>query len=195
MPAPVHAPRAPRQRGGITILVTMLLLVLLTIASLALSKSSIRQAITSGTIRQAAQAQNLADAGIEWAVYWVAPDFSSTRATPTSGALSLQGIRDSLQLAGSYGTPAATLSTSDMTLSSASGLTQSFDVTVTLMGQVFPGGTSMNVTRLNATATTATALNLWGVRTNGLLAYSGGPTFVHRREAWFTAAPSTIAVP
>ena len=176
-------------------MVVLVLLVLLTIASLGMSKNAIRQSITASTIRQGAETQNLADAGIEWAVYWVSPDFTGLRATPTSGALSLQSIRDTLQLQGQYGTPATTLSTADMTLATGSNTTQSFDVTMTLMGQVIPTGTSMNPTKLNTTAPTQTALNVWGVRTNGYLTYTGGPTFVNRREAWFTAPPSTISVP
>ncbi len=195
MPAPETPQRDPAERGGITILVVLSLLVLLTIASLAMSKNAIRQGITAGTIRQAAQAQNMADAGIEWTVFWVAPDFSGNRAAPTGGALALQTARDTLQANANFGFAGSPISTADMTVSSAGGITQSFDVAVTLMGQVTPPGGSPNPSRSSASALSATALNLWGVRTNGYLAYSGGPTFIHRREAWFTTATAPVAVP
>jgi hypothetical protein len=180
-----------RETGAITIMVVLLLLVLLTITSLSLSRNSMRTAIASGSVRQSVQAQNVADAGLEWAIYWIAddPNNPAVRPAATGGALALQTSRNSLQAAGDFGAAGATLTSSDFTLPATANASQTFDLTLTYMGQILPYGTSMPLGK-STTDFTPTSLNLWDIRADGNAVYAGGPTFTRRREVWLTLPPS-----
>ena len=184
MPEPVHR---PFETGGITILVVLMLLVLLTLSSLGLSRNAFRSAIVAGTIRQVAQAENVADAGLEWAVYWVAPDPNTPGVKPAASgsALALQQAAATIAQAGSYGTPSSPITGSDLTLSTAGGNTQNFDITVTLMGTVTPFYTGMTTNN----AMVAQTLLLWNLKSNGYISYANGQTYTHRREVWLTLPP------
>jgi Tfp pilus assembly protein PilX len=191
MPNPIHPAGRGHEQGGITIVVTLMLLVLLTITALGLSRNTFRQAVAAGTVRQANMVQNLADAGLEYSIFWVGPD-PGNRPTPTGGALLLNNTRVTAKTDGSQGLPQPTVSHADMTLYSDANTTQRFDVTVTYMGTVIPDNNQVLTQRSSTTAPTATDLDLWGVMANGYLTYAGGVTFVHRRESWFTAPQSTL---
>ena len=179
------------EQGGITIMVSLLLLVLLTITSLAMSKSAVRSAIATGSLRQSYATVNTADAGIEWAIFWLTPDPNNpaTRPAATGGAAALQTSAASLILATKFGIPGSTVTNADMTLPAVDAASQKFDVTLTLMGQVAPGYTGFMSTPSSTTATSAQALYLWCITTNGYMTYPGGPTFTQRREVWLTTPP------
>jgi len=59
-----------RERGGIVILVALMLLVLLSIAAFGLSRTVIREMGISGNVSQAGRAEAVADAGLDWFMAW-----------------------------------------------------------------------------------------------------------------------------
>ena len=185
----------PQERGAVSIMVVLMLLVLLTISSIGMSRNALRSAIASGTQRQAHMAENTADAGLEWAIYWMSadPNTPPKRAAPAGAALALQTQMLAMQAAGAYGTAGATLTPAahtEFSIPSTGAATLTYDVTLNLIGQTTPNLQGFTPGASSPTAPTATSLNLWTVTTNGYVAYPGGPTFVNRREAWVTIPPS-----
>ncbi len=79
--APQHRQRA--QAGGITIVVALMLLVLLTIAAVGMSRNAMRDVVTSGFARQGAMARNVADSGLEWSIHWI--EMQNGAAAPSGG--------------------------------------------------------------------------------------------------------------
>jgi type II secretory pathway component PulK len=61
------------ERGGIAILVALILITLLTVMSVSLARSSIREIAISGTSYRATQTNVTGDSGLDWAVTWLAP--------------------------------------------------------------------------------------------------------------------------
>ncbi len=62
------------ERGGITIVISLVLIVLMSLAAFSLSRNSIRELATSGSIIQGSKASAAADAGLDWYVVWSHPD-------------------------------------------------------------------------------------------------------------------------
>ncbi|MEI6567387.1 MAG: PilX N-terminal domain-containing pilus assembly protein [Verrucomicrobiota bacterium] len=184
--------RNPRsgELGGIAILVTLMLLVLMTVWGVAMSKNALREVILTGTSRQGAQVRNLADTGLEWSIYWMMDDLSNARqvASAGSGAANLQATK--LACLATPGIASNYIQHSDMQLS-ASGVNpiQAFQVKVTYMGSPQEPGTQRELRASSISAASPGSVQLWSVQSDGYLAYSGGPTFIHRREAWFTIPP------
>lgn len=58
------------EQGGVTILTTLGLLVLLTVMVFSLGKSSLRELAVTGTVWQAAKASEAAEAGLDWFILW-----------------------------------------------------------------------------------------------------------------------------
>lgn len=58
------------EQGGITILTTLGLLVLLTVMVFSLGKNSLRELTVTGTVWQAAKASEAAEAGLDWFILW-----------------------------------------------------------------------------------------------------------------------------
>lgn len=175
------------QRGGITILVVLMLLVLLTIAATAMSKNALREAIISGTSRQGAEARSIADSGLEWSILWL--DDANTGA-PDATAQSLKNLASQISDNPSLWGKAQSLSSAGpMVMDPNPDLTKQFNLQVMYMGSKRPEGTSSDP-QTALSNTTASDLACWSVRSEGQLVYSGGgPTFFHRREVWFTALP------
>jgi hypothetical protein len=181
------------EEGAATILVTLFMLVLLTIWAVSLSKNALREAIITGTTSQGSQVRNLTEAGIDWAVYWMMDDLTNSRTTPTStsGAYALRSQKSSLVAAQQTGIITGPISNADMTLS-ATGANPSltFQLYLTYMGNPRLPFTQQDVRATSISAATAGTVQLWAVRSDGSLSYTGGPTFLHRQEAWFTLPPS-----
>jgi Tfp pilus assembly protein PilX len=126
-------------------IVALMLLVMITVGAMGMSKNAIRELAISGTSRQGAMARNVADSGIEWAVYWL-DDGNTTGAADS--ALSLRTLKSQLAAndtqAGVAYDPitlapvTSTLPTppTDMTIGSVSGTTQGFTVALTRMGKL-----------------------------------------------------------
>lgn len=188
------------EAGGITILVALMLLVLLTIAAVGMSRNSFREIVTSGFTRQGAMARNTADSGVEWAVHWIelensnvatgAPAlFRDQRKVLRENQLLHGFARDALTGAAYSvdGTPVA-----DFTLAgSPDGVTQGYTLGLTLMGKGSVSNTSQGITQgtyAPASASTqalAVLPDLWAVRSDAQV-QQGATTFIHAREAWIT---------
>jgi Tfp pilus assembly protein PilX len=194
------------QAGGITIVVTLMLLVLITVGALGMSKNALRELAISGTTRQGSMARNIADSGLEWSVYWMDPT-NSNAATGT--ALQLNNLKTLLKqdqtkagvaydpttlapyLPSTLPNPAA-----DTTLGSVAGTTQGFTVALTSMGKLPITNMSQGVSQGSFTPATGAislqAPDLWAIRSDSQITFGTGPfamTFFHAKEAWV----STIA--
>jgi len=200
------------QAGGITIIVTLMLLVLLTVAAMGMSKNALRELAISGTSRQGSMARNVADSGIEWAVYWMTDDNAGSA---TGTAVKLRDLRtilakddtlsgrafdplastfsstQGLYNGGSLPTPAT-----DMVVGALSGTTQGFTVGLTRMGKL----PIANMSQGNGPAAFAPAQgnislqapDLWALRSDSQITVGSGllsSRFFHAKEAWISSPP------
>ena len=193
---PTKQDRNP-EAGGITILVTLLLLVLLTISALAMSKNALREVIITGTSRQGSQVRNLADTGLEWSIFWLMDDPTGTRpaVAADSGASALRTLKGQLVTSQQTGimSPAIkdTGAVKDMTLTpDGVNPTQRFELFLTFMGNPPLKYTGAIANASSIAAASPATVQLWSVRSDGYIDYSGGTTFLHKREAWFTVPPT-----
>jgi len=191
------------QAGGITIIVTLMLLVLLTVAAMGMSKNAIRELAISGTSRQGSMARNVADSGIEWSVYWME---DKNRVSATGTALGLANLKSKLAkddtLAGrAYSPidqglyPTATLPTppTDMVIGAVSGTTQGYTIALTRMGKL----PIMNMSQGTGPASFSPAQgteskqapDLWALRSDSQVQVGSGllaTRFFHSKEAWIS---------
>ncbi len=193
------------QAGGITILVSLMLLVLLTIAAVGMSRNSFREVVSSGTSRQGAMTRNLADSGVEWSYFWITNSNVAASGTP----LKLKTLKTELllddTLAGKMWDPQSiptsptsteykpngTLQT-DCELPIPAGSTvsqQGFTIGLTAMGKLPIADTSQGVTggafRPASGEVNKQAPNLWAVRSDAQVV-TGPVTFTHAKEAWIS---------
>ena len=178
-------PRPPRslqhpEAGGITILVALMLLVLLTVAAMALSRNALREMIVAGASRQGVETREIADSGLDYAIYWMIQgqdNRPTVSATATSGYQGLIAAMDQLRsnptLSGRYYT---INNDSSMTFNPAPGKTGSFDLQIINMGKLPIVLTSQIDPRLRP--------DLWAIRSDANLTYGGGMTFQNSREMW-----------
>ncbi len=176
---------AHKEAGGITILVVLSLLVLLTVAAIGMSRNSLREIMVAGTVRQGAEVVNTADAGLEWAMFWMYPP-NASGGSPSASANAFLAVLDKLQkdttLVGQPQVLAAT--GSEMIYTNTNGATRQFGLQVTQMGQVSPPGFSVQNQSLWPLA--------WNVRSDAAVNYPSGPTFQHSREMWVTTPVSQV---
>jgi len=172
-----------------------MLLVLMTITAVAMSKNALREVVITGTSRQGAQVRNLADSGIEWSIYWMMDDLTNTRPSPTStsspGALELRDTKADLVAQMKTGVVSDEIyNAKDMKLT-AEGVNpaQYFKLYLTYMGNPKLKFTQADVHASSISAAASGTVQLWAIRSDGYIDYSSGPTFLHRREAWFTLPP------
>lgn len=200
----------PSQTGGITILVALMLLVFLTLVTVGMSRNSFREIVTSGTLRQGAMASNAADAGIEWAMYWLYPGNVPASTAPTPSKLAGPGglatvLLQNPGLWGQYlpvnnfgsatspnfytGPDHQSLTADTTMLNPPAGVTQGFTTALMLMGHLPPTGISQGVSstsfRPAAGGENQFAPDLWSVRSDGQVNYAG-VTFRQSREAWIS---------
>jgi type II secretory pathway pseudopilin PulG len=201
-----HPDLRPSEAGGITIVVALMLLVLLTIAAVAMSRNSLRDIVTSGFTRQGAMARNAADSGIEWGIYWIDLENSATAGVT---ALKLANLKAGLLLDPTLsgkardvdtfvpgtsnpndtyspgGTPPADL----MLPSPAAGVTEGFTLGLTRMGKLpitmMSQGSGTNAFTPAAGTENKNAPDLWAIRSDAQVS-QGGMTFIHAREAWIS---------
>ena len=187
------------EAGGITIVVALMLLVLLTIAAVAMSRNSLREIVTSGFTRQGALVRNTADAGIEWAIYWI---FADNGAASAANALNFTNLQTTLlkdstlagvprditdSTAGTVYVPGGALK-ADLTLPNSPGVVaQGFTLGLTRMGAPTP--TDMSVSTGPGGFSPAGPSQptgwpqLWAVRSDAQV-HQGSIIFVHAKEAW-----------
>jgi hypothetical protein len=181
------------EAGAATILVTLMLLVLLTIWAASMAKNSLREAIITGTSRQGAATRDLTEAGIDWSIYWMMDDLTGTRSTPTagSGAYALRAQKSTMVAAQQTGILSSAITNADMTLPAPnSSSTLSFQVFLTYMGNPVLPYTQTDVHASSISAASMGTVQLWALRSDGYMTYTGGPTFINRQEAWITLPPS-----
>jgi hypothetical protein len=181
------------QAGGITILVVLLLLVLLTVTAFGLSRNSIRENIISGTARQGMVVRNVADAGLEWAVFWL--DDANVADSTTPGATALQAKANNLlinpSLTGTYQAIAAGTN-ADMFVQNVAGQDdEHFDMRLMSMGKLPVLMTSQNVIASN-TPSEALFPDLWAVRADAHYVQGGVVDFIHGKEAWVSTKARTV---
>lgn len=184
------SPRNSKEQGGVTIMVALFLLVLLTISAMAMSKNALREVIISGTTRQGADVRNIADTGLEWSMCWMT---ESGRPAPAAGsdADALRQLVIPLAAdATRQGLPQSFTRSlgGEMTISQTGGVNRWFDLEITNMGSLKLLGSASNPP-LQMGQFDAATLQLWSVRSNASADYGGGQVFNHSREAWFTLLP------
>lgn len=194
------------QVGGITILVALMLLVLLTIAAVGMSRNSFREVVTSGFSRQGAMTRNVADSGIEWAIHWI---HGENGTVATGNALQFTQLKNGLLVndkvlsgrakglnASDFNnppdyTPGGALQP-EFSLAGPSGVAQGFTLGLTLMGKlaqdynsVTVGGQTYNPASGNTSGGGDTRPDLWAVRSDAQVV-QGATTFIHAKEVWIS---------
>ncbi len=202
-PKPLNPGDGP-ETGGITILVALILLVLLTVAAVGMSRNSFREVVNSGTVRQGAMVRNVADAGIEWSIYWL--DIQNSLAAADT-ALKMRTLKQTLlqddTLAGfaydvntqaPYSAPPSISSLeADNKYPVVNDTTQGYSIALTRMGKLPITDISQGVTQGSFTPAQGSesklAPDLWAVRSDGQLQVGTGvlaPGFIHSKEAWIS---------
>lgn len=196
------------QSGGITILVALMMLVLLTVGAIGMSRNAFREVVVAGTVRQGAMTRNVADSGIEWSIFWLHQDNTNA---PTATATALKNLQIQLlqdptlagrphdPTTGGIYTPSAPpavpadLRLPDVTSSTGQVSTLGYTLGLTRMGK-------LPVTDMSQTADASgfrpasggeikQAPDLWAVRSDALVKVGTGslaPTFIHGKEAWIS---------
>lgn len=202
MPRLKMLPRGRSQAGGVTILVALMLLVLLTAAAVAMTRNSLREIATAGFGRQGAMARNMADSGLEWSINWMDAQSGAAAASGTSAARlaalkaalvqqpSLAGIpwsvASSNPAAPSTYSPGGTLA-ADLQFPSAVGVTQGFTLGLTYMGKLPLADRSQGVGTGGYSPAAGRgapqAPDLWCIRSDAQV-IQGPVTFIHAREVW-----------
>jgi len=207
MSMPTHLPPTYREssseQGGITIIVALMLLVLLTIAAISMSRNSFREIVISGTTRQGAMVRNIADSGIEFGILWMQP--TTLRQAPSnSSASQLQSLATSLQAGQLYGIaynldgsvysgPNTSTPPADLQVPSSSG--NGFNLAMTAMGKMPMTNQSQSAGSASSGFTPASgnialaAPDLWAIRSDGVYVAGGLMTFTHSKEAWISSPP------
>jgi len=196
-----NCPSLRSQSGGITILVALMMLVLLTIAAVGMSRNSFREVIISGTTRQGAMARNVGDSGVEWSLLYI--DALHHPATAGS-AQAMQTLANTLLASNINGVPYdvatqtpitlpnLTTPPSDLQVPAASG--NGMNLALTCMGKMPMLNTSQTAgtpgTGYTAAAgsTSLTAPDLWATRSDAQVT-AGAVTFQHSKEAWISTPP------
>jgi len=187
------------QRGGMTILVALMLLVLLTIAAMAMARNSLREIATTGFSRQGAMARNVADSGLERSIHWM--DMANGALAPEGSAANLNLLKATLLLdptkagkswdlaspsAGVEYNPTTTTQTG-ITLTAAGSTTQASTLGLTYMGKLPVAGMSQGGGTGGYTPAAGGAAqqapDLWAVRADAQVV-QGGVTFTHAKELW-----------
>lgn len=192
------------QKGGITILVALSLLVLLTIAAVSMSRNSFREVVISGTSRQGAMTRNTADAGIEWSVYWL--ELKNAPSAPGTGA-ELVALKQTLLLNNTMagkpydvyskalysGPPSISGLQADQTFTTVPGTTQGFSIALTRMGKLPITDMSQGITQGTfgpaKGGINLQAPDLWAIRSDAQVQVGTGvlaPNFLHSKEAWIS---------
>lgn len=191
------------QAGGITIIVTLMLLVLLTVGAVGMSRNAIRELAISGTSRQGAMARNTADSGIEWSIYWLD---TANSASATGTALGLRNLKSKLAqddtLSGRpynpttlaiYDPTSLPTPPTDLTIGSLSGTTQGFTVALTRMGKLPIANMSQGSGPAAFSPAQGTealqAPDLWAIRSDSQITVGSGlmaTKFFHAKEAWIS---------
>lgn len=185
------------QAGGITILVVFMLLVLLTVAAIGMSKNAFREIVISGTARQGSMARNVADSGVEWSIYWMDLNNSSSAAGMAKNLATLKAtlLADPTKAGQPWDVAASSPASyvpganTAVTLSTTGGVTQAYTIGLTRMGKLPIADMSQGIgTGAFAPASGSQvqqAPDLWALRSDSQISI-GGMSFTHAKEAWIS---------
>ena len=190
----------PAQAGAITIMVSLLMLVLLTLAAVGMSRNAFREIITSGFSRQGAVARNVADSGVEWSIYWM-DQVNGANAGGTAANLAqlkrallkddtLAGVaKDLSAVDGSVNYAVGLSPASGPQLLGPAGTTATVTIGLTRMGKLPIAGISQGAGAGAFTPAAGSASlqapDLWAVRSDAQVTQSA-VTFVHAKEVWIS---------
>jgi len=200
IPVPPRNTNHATERGGITILVALMLLVFLTITAIGMSRNSFREVVISGTARQGAMTRNAADSGIEFGILWIQPASMQGGATNGSSAAQFQALAANLKTNELYGIAhkldgslytAANTATPPADLQVPANSGNGFNLALTAMGKMpmtdqsqTAGSSSSGYTPASGSISLV-APDLFGVRSDGVV-NAGGAVFLHSKEAWIS---------
>lgn len=173
--------RTPRtsETGGITILVVLTLLALLTVAAMGMSRNSLREVMIVGASRQAANVRQAADAGLDFAVLWANPNNTPVGAASSDYQTQARLLLQNQERQGDYQVIAGGSPTSDTTLFQNPDYKQSFNLQLLRLGKLPAAKTSVPDERLYN--------DLWVVRSSGVV-NAGTTVFQHDKEMWLSTA-------
>jgi hypothetical protein len=192
LPSDTCHPRST-QRGAITIMVALMLLVLLTIAAVSMSRNAFREVVSSAFARQGSMASDVSDSGLEWSMYWM----TMANAPSASGsALSLVNLKGNM-LAGNIstgiaydiltGNPYSPGGTLAGTVLSTPSLKEGYTIGLTRMGKLpvtgISQGSGPGAFTPSAGGPLLQAPDLWAIRSDAQV-IQGGVTFTSGKEAW-----------
>jgi hypothetical protein len=199
--------RTPKgQEGGVTILVALSLLALLTVAALGMSKNSFREIRTSGFLKQGAMARNVADSGLHWSIYWMdladSADAAAQKLISLKSALAgdnalsgrLWNINAAVYRPGGPLSSDGVLvpgpsSSPDFRTGLEADYEQGFTIGLMRMGKLpvtdMSQGSGAGAFAPAAGGAAAQAPDLWAIRSEAQVRPAGaGITFTHAKEAW-----------
>jgi len=141
-------PRAA-ERGGIPIIVALVLIVVMSLAAFSLSRNAIREMSTVGSVIQGSKASAAADAGLDWFVTWSHPDNMTVALgnASTNGSYTLAKAINDIKSPNWY----TALSADNLLASTAS--TRTWDMAATVTSQ--ESGTATNDMVFDNTTQTA----------------------------------------
>ncbi len=187
---PIRQVRA-QEHGGITIMVALMLLVLLTVTAMSMSKNSLREIMVTGTMRQAVEVKSQADTGLDWSLYWIASGTGvPAPTTGQPGATRFVLLRDKLQEFKDKDYQKGRWYFVDTTAQKYQDLYNSYisierwnDLDVMYMGKI-----DMDPTAQNQEARIVTQIqpDIFCVRARATAKFPNGLTFKHTREVWTT---------
>ncbi len=177
------------ERGGLTIIVALLLLTLLTVTVIGMSRGSLRETMILSAARQAADIRQVADSGVEWGIEWMDPkiwpqeDAKGSNANPLVHQ-AMEIIRDPRKN-GEVFQVTSTKPADHMVITPFQEEKdlkvepeRTFGVQLSYMGR-------LPITDISVVDKRVYPL-LWMVRAQGSVKIPGGLTFRHDREAWIS---------
>ncbi len=202
MPTSLNSSFRHRQRGGLTIVMALVLVAVLGAATFSLSRNTIRELSMAGTIIQGEKAAAAADAGLDWVIIWGQGGVSQsafTLATPGASQLTfLAGIKSTLASSTGLYPPVEILGSNvpEMSLnrSTAANTDQNFDIQFWFLGPLpaarSGGGSTDNSGASGGTkVSSATGDYFWRVVSTGHATPKNGLTYQSQRELIATLPP------
>lgn len=175
-----------QEKGGITILVALMLLTLLTVTAIGMSRGSLRETMFLAAARQSHDIREVADSGVEWAIEWMDPkiwpdEFEKGASANPLVAKAMSVVKDET-LMGTIMEVSSAKSADRMVFPArtgdVSGIERKFDAQLSYMGRLPITDVSVMDKRIYPL--------LWMVRARGQVTLPGGMKFRHDREAWIS---------
>lgn len=141
LPGPVNGFPSNSQRGGITIVMALILLTVMGAGAFTLSQNTLRELAITGSVSQQAKAENAADAGLDWFVVWAHPEnvIATASASATSGHAYM--AKNMLDILRGSSVTSFTVTSSENNARDASSVDDLvFDNNATPLSQKFSGG-------------------------------------------------------